>query len=91
MIELDELLGGTPSMSEVGEFFAEGDFCGEYRMVAAIKKHLLTETQDRDLSDAGITIEDALNGRIGDSTHDVIVDGMYDDWNKKLGRKAFGF
>lgn len=65
-----------------------GGFDSEEYLVAAIKRHLLTEDQRRRLYDLRLSIEDLLNGRVeGDQG---IYDEVFDVWNAALGWKAFG-
>jgi hypothetical protein len=90
MIDLDELLNGTPTWDQVLEFWKDdGDFCGEQYLVEAIEKHLLTEDQRKRMFDAHLSIEKMLNGRYGISLSPV-VQAIYDEWNQKLGFKEFG-
>ncbi len=44
MIDLEDVLNGDPSIPELGEFFAKGEFHGERYLIRAIRKHLLTDT-----------------------------------------------
>ena len=63
MICLDELLYGEPTWEQVVEFFRNGEFCEEQYLVEAIKRHLRTELDRRELFDMDASIEDILNGR----------------------------
>jgi len=92
MIGLDELLSGTPSWSDVVDFWKEDDFCDESYLIEAIKKHLQTEDQRNELFKRRLTIEKMLNGSyvpVGDDS--AFVQSVFDEWNGKLGFKAFGF
>lgn len=88
MIDLEDVLNGDPSISELGEFFAKGEFHGERYLIRAIKKHLLTPIQKNELSDRNINLSDALNYEI-DPEDENFVHNMFADWNKRLGVKAF--
>lgn len=90
MIELDELLTGTPTWEQVVEFWRDdGEFCGEQYLVMAIKKWLRTEEQRQQMADMDMSIEEMLNGRYDGKFYDS-VQKIYDEWNTKLGFKAFG-
>ena len=88
MIDLEDVLNGDPSIPELGEFFSKGEFHGERYLIRAIRKHLLTDTQKKELSDRNISLSDALNYEI-DPENEDFVHKMFADWNKKLGTKAF--
>lgn len=90
MIDLDALLHGTPTWDQVVEFWKDdGEFCGEEYLVPAIEKHLLTEDQRKRMFDAHLSIEKMLNGRYY-GRQAPVVQAIYDEWNAKLGFKAFG-
>lgn len=89
IIELDELLYGTPEWEKIVEFFKEGDFPEESYLIAAIEKHLQTEEQRQAIFDNGISIEKMLNGRTTGDTSSL-KQSIYDAWNAKLGFKSFG-
>jgi hypothetical protein len=92
MIDLEELLNGTPTWEQVVEFWKDdGEFCKEYYLVEAIEKWLLTEEQRKIMFDNRLSIEKMLNGRYpcSDEMYKV-VHGIYDAWNAKLGFKKFG-
>ena len=90
MIDLDELLNGTPTWEQVVEFWKDdGDFCGEEYLVQAIEKHLLTEDQRKVMFHYRLSIEKMLNGRYLSSISPV-VEKIYGEWNAKLGFKSFG-
>lgn len=93
MIELDELLNGTPTWEQVVEFWRDdGEFYGEQYLVPAIKKWLRTEDQRQRMAKADISIEEMLNGRYeGGERIGKVVQSIFDEWNAKLGFKAFGF
>jgi len=88
LIELDELLNGSPSMEEVRYFFEEGEFFEEHYLVEAIERWLLTEDQRKRMYDNRISIEKMLNGRC--TCDSQIISEIYQEWNEKLGDKHFG-
>jgi hypothetical protein len=89
VIDLDELLFGTPTWEQVVEFWKAGDFCEEKYTVEAIEKHLQTEDQRKRMFNAKLSIEKMLNGRhTGDVEEDVRA--IFGEWNAKLGFNAFG-
>lgn len=91
-IELDELLHGNPTMAQVADFWKNGEFYEEHYLVAAIKKHLLTEEQRICLFNLDLSIEDVLNGRIGGgSKWEFVTNVLFPDWNQKLGFESFKF
>ncbi len=87
-IEIDMLLNGTPTWEQVVEWFKETSD-DEHWVVAAIKKHLLTEEQRKLMFEADISIEDLLNGRVQIGSD--LVTKIFNEWNAKLGRKQFGW
>jgi hypothetical protein len=93
MIDLDDLLyhgpSNPPTWAQVVEFFRDGEFHEEHYLVAAIKKHLLTEEQ-REWMHERISIEDMLNGRT-DGAYERDVVRIFEEWNTKLGFHHFGF
>ena len=88
MINLDTLLYGNPSWAEVVEYFKDGEFYEESYLVEAIKQHLRTPDDKKQLYDADLSIEDCLNGRYGGGQEGV-VNGILKGWNEKLGFKQF--
>jgi hypothetical protein len=92
LIDLEEALNGTPTWEQVVEFWRDdGDFCEEHYLVAAIERWLLTEEQRKAMFDHRLSIEKMLNGRYVDSLGvGMLVAGIFEEWNKKLGFKAFG-
>ena len=91
MIELDELLTGTPTMEQVAEFWKNGELHDERYLVHAIEKRLLTEDQRLALFNARISIEKILNGEYEyNGTNEVLVSNIFSAWNTKLGFRAFG-
>jgi hypothetical protein len=92
LVDLDGLLYGDPTWEQVVAFWKEdGDFCEEKYLVEAIKKYLRTEEQRKRLFEVDISIEEMLNGRYqGTARNCKVVQGIYDEWNAKLGFKAFG-
>ena len=88
MIDLDTLNFGKPTWAEVVEFWKVGEFCEERYLVESIEKHLQTEDQRKRMFDARLSIEKMLNGRY--SSQEPVVEAIFDEWNKKLGFKAFG-
>ena len=93
MIELDELLNGTPTWDQVVEFWRDnGEFCGEEYLVSAIEKHLLTEQQRKQMFDLRLSIEKILNGRCEGTPENVkFTEDLFAAWNQKLGFKEFGY
>jgi hypothetical protein len=90
MIDLDEMLNGTPTFEQVVEFWKEdGDFSDESYLVEAIEKYLLTEEQRVSMFDNRLTVEKMLNGRYVMANREVVYK-IYAEWNLKLGFKAFG-
>lgn len=90
MIELDELLTGTPSQKDVSQYFKEGEFFEEHYQIEAIKKYLRTPEQKQKLDIADLSIEDCLNGRFNSEQEKTVL-GVFAEWNNKLGFKCFGF
>ena len=66
------------------------DFDEEHYLVAAIRKHLLTDSQNIMLLLRGLTIEDCLNGRFV-SVQEANVTSLFSEWNETLGIEHFGF
>ena len=89
LIELDELLNGAPLWKSVVNFWKSGEFYEEHYLVEAIEKWLLTDEQRQSILDAGLTIEKMLNGRYNGNQKGLVY-GIYNEWNNKLGFKAFG-
>lgn len=92
MIDLDELLNGSPTWEQVVEFWKDdGDFCGEEYLVQAIERWLLTEDQRKRMFDSRLSIEKMLNGRyVSSGKVGEAVETIYAEWNTKLGFLAFG-
>jgi hypothetical protein len=88
-IDLETLLHGDPSWDQVVEFFRSGEFCDEPYLVEAIEKHLLTDPQRNKIFNARLSIEKMLNGRYT-VDHEEMLEGIYKEWNGKLGFKCFG-
>lgn len=91
VIDLEELLNGSPSWDKVVAFWKGGEFHEEQYLVEAIIKHLRTDEQRLALAAADITIEQMLNGRVKGDAGYALINRIFDEWNKKLGFKAFGF
>ena len=90
VIDLDELLNGTPTWEQVVEFWKDdGDFCGEEYLVAAVEKWLLTEKQRERMFHARLSVEKMLNGRYPCSQALAVRD-FFEEWNAKLGFVRFG-
>ena len=89
IIDLDELLNGKPTWEQVVAFWKEGEFCEEHYLVEAIEKHLQTEEQRQLIFANFLSIEKILNGRYI-LNQSAIVISIFNDWNTKLGFKAFG-
>ncbi len=84
---LDLLLYGRPTKEEISAEFAK-DFPEEHYLVAAIKLHLMSQSDKRIIEQQNSSIEDMLNGRVrGDTTW---VKQMYERWNALLGFRCFG-
>lgn len=77
------------NQQQVKETFLD-EFPDEASLVKAIRNLLLTESQGQALREAGLTIEDCLNGRFGDSTEGLVL-STFLEWNGRLGFKCFGF
>jgi len=86
-VELEQLLHGHCTPTEVSEFFRNGEFYEEHYLVAAIKRHLLTDIQKKELAARDISIEDVLNGR---TVYEQFITNLFNEWNQKLGFKSFG-
>lgn len=66
--------------------------CGyqdECYIVAAIRKHLLTEAQREAMFVLDVSIEDCLNGRYT-MEKSMVIDTIYKQWNERLGWREFG-
>ena len=87
-IDTEYAVYGEPTMRELADWFRQGP--DEEYAVQAIRNHLLTDAQKRQLFDADLSIEDMLNGRFGLSREGLVKD-MFADWNEKLGETQFGF
>lgn len=68
---------------------AAGGYQDECYLVAAIRKHLLTEAQREALFVLDLSIEDCLNGRYTPEKA-LVVDTIYIQWNNRLGWNEFG-
>ena len=88
VIELDCLLHGNPTQEQVSDFFRHGDFHEERYLVAAIRKHLLTELQKDMMRILEYSIEDILNGRV-DRLQSISAKTFFKVWNQKLGFNYF--
>lgn len=67
--------------------------CGyqdECYLVAAIRKHLLSDKQRYALFVLNLTVEDCLNGRYPPEDA-LVVSTIYKQWNAILGWREFGF
>jgi hypothetical protein len=78
-------------MTWTPELWEEATGQEEYQLVAAIRMHLLSEDHRLALFKRKATIEDLLNGRIENDPEGKFYQMFFDDWNCKLGWKAFGF
>jgi hypothetical protein len=88
LVNLDLLLYGHPTKEQiVAEFHNE--FLEEYHLVAAIKKHLMSEADKQIIEQNHSSIEDMLNGRVRGDT--AWQEQMYGRWNTFLGFRCFGF
>lgn len=63
----------------------------ERYVVAAIKKHLLTDDQRSFLQKHSLSIEDILNGRFRGDLGDEVTATIFKPWNDHLGWHEFGF
>jgi hypothetical protein len=90
LIDLDELLHGSPSWKQVVDFWKDPncEWYEESYLIEAIKKFLRTEEQRRELFELDLSIEDCMNGRYT-TKQSKRVRKIYKEWNKKLGFKAF--
>jgi len=84
MIDLDDLLHGSPSWTKVVEFFKNGEFHNEHYLVEAIKTHLRSSANRDKLQKLDLSIEDVLNGRYG-IKDEFFVRQIFNEWNQKLG------
>lgn len=71
------------------EFFHYGEFPEEHYLVAAIERHLQTESQRKALFEKRLSIEKILNGRYGDADTQL-VRNIFRAWNVILGRNVDG-
>ena len=72
---------------EIIEYLESPD--NESQVIQIIKRYLLTEKQRYDLYKLNLSIEDCLNGRYGEK-EECHIEKIYDEWNKKSGKKLFG-
>lgn len=70
------------------EFYRFENPDDENDLVSFIRKHLLSETQRRELFEHNLSVEDCLNGRYT-AEHSAFVHSLYADWNDKLGYQSF--
>jgi hypothetical protein len=86
-VDLDTLLYGDPTPEQISDSFRQ-DFPAENYLVAAIKRHLMSQNDKRIIEQNNSSIEDMLNGRVrGDTTW---KQQMYERWNSSLGFRCFG-
>jgi hypothetical protein len=91
LVELEQMLAPEPpTWQQVADFFRHGEFYDEQYLVAAIKRHLLTDKQAAWMSHFGIDIPQMLNGRVAGVMEQAVEETIYHDWNKKLGHYQFG-
>ena len=88
LIDLDEMLNGTPTWDQVVAFFKDGEFHEEHYLVEAIEIYLLTEQQRKLIFDNHMSIEKMLNGRT-QPNQTIIGNQIYKEWNDKLGFNHF--
>lgn len=86
-VDYGELMAGRPSRQQIAQAFQDG-FQEERYLVAAIKLHLMSQSDKRIIEQQNSSIEEMLNGRVrGDTTW---VQQMYERWNALLGFCCFG-
>jgi hypothetical protein len=88
-IDIEDLLHGNPSWTDVCEYFKHGEFYETDYEVKAIKRWLLTDEQITFLKTAGLSLQDALCGNY-EEEHEELVGDFFDHWNAKLGYKRYG-
>jgi len=59
--------------------------------VNVIKMFLRTDDQKQWMDDQDVSIEDILNGRTYERHMKYIHEELFPDWNRKVGKKIFGF
>jgi hypothetical protein len=62
----------------------------EEEVIDIIKKHLLTESQRKQLYEHKLDVGDILHGKFYEED-EVLVGQIFEAWNKKAGFKAFGY
>ena len=75
------------TMADVADVLEAG-YDEEYS-IPIIKHYLLTKNQEIQLRNRNISVEDCLNGRTT-KEHEEYVQGLYKNWNDRLGRHHFG-
>ena len=61
----------------------------ERELVQMIRAHLLTREQRLALAEANLDVADCLNGAYGEAEETTVL-GIYAEWNRRLGFRAFG-
>jgi hypothetical protein len=79
--------GLHPTPEQIVQWMHDGIDDQEYE-IEVIKRHLRTQPQKVWLEEQDMSISDLLGGR---RPHTLDVQWIFDDWNKKLGVKQFGF
>jgi hypothetical protein len=79
--------GLHPTPEQIVQWLQDG-IDDQHWEVEVIKRHLRTQPQKVWLEEQDMSISDLLGGR---KPHTLDVQWIFDDWNKKLGVKQFGF
>jgi hypothetical protein len=88
-IDLEGLLYGSPSWTEVVEYFKHGEFYETPFEVRAIQRWLMTDEQSTLLKAANLSLHDILCGDYREE-HEEMVMEFFDHWNTVLGHKRYG-
>jgi hypothetical protein len=88
-ISIQDILYSELEWNVIANFFKLGQFEDENYYIDAVKKHLLTPEQNKQLIDNQISLWNMLGRKYKDNYRKKIIDKMYDDWNAKLGHKEF--
>lgn len=90
MIDLqDPNLGLIAEEAEMFEYILKNGHYEEWILVRFIKRLLLSKFHRQYLFNSDLDVYDVLNGRY-DETHVLVVEDMFNNWNRKVGHKMFG-
>jgi hypothetical protein len=64
--------------------------CGEQYMVEFLKRYVITPEQLEEIRSREYEVADLLTGRFR-GTDEEWLEGLFADWNAKLGKKHFGY